>query len=68
MLPFATQPRRCVDCIADLPQSNDRARYIGGYLGFAIGFVVMTMCRSLLNLYSAWGASRQVHRCSRYMT
>jgi hypothetical protein len=45
---------------AGQPQSNDRARYIGGYFGFAIGFVVMTMCRSLLNLYSAWRASRAV--------
>jgi ABC-type multidrug transport system fused ATPase/permease subunit len=46
------------------PQSNDRARYIGGYFGFAIGFVVMTMCRSILNLYSAWRASRAVHQNS----
>ena len=45
---------------AGQPQSNDRARYIGGYFGFAIGFVVMTMCRSILNLYSAWRASREV--------
>ncbi len=51
----------CGRCLcAGRPQSNDRARYIGGYFGFAIGFVVMTMCRSILNLYSAWRASRAV--------
>lgn len=36
----------------------------GGYLGFAIAFVVMTAARSILNLYSAWGASRAIHASS----
>lgn len=48
----------------NLPESNDRARYIGGYFGFTIAFVLMTTGRSCLNLYSAWGASRKVHRQS----
>ena len=36
----------------------------GGYLGFAVAFVVMTAGRSILNLYSAWGASRSIHASS----
>lgn len=48
----------------NLPYSNNRTRYIGGYFGFAIAFVIMTMSRALLNLYSAWGASGVIHRRS----
>lgn len=49
---------------AGLEYNNPRARYIGGYLGFAIAFVILTMLRALLNLYSAWGASGKIYRQS----
>lgn len=51
-------------CVAGLSYNNPRAKYIGGYLGFAIAFVILTMLRALLNLYSAWGASGKIYRQS----
>ena len=39
----------------------DRYSYVGGYLGFAFGFVVLTSTRSFLNLMSALFASKVIH-------
>ena len=39
----------------------NRYTYVGGYLGFAFGFIVLTSLRSLMNLLSALGASRIIH-------
>jgi ABC-type multidrug transport system fused ATPase/permease subunit len=38
-----------------------RMEYVGGYLGFALGFVLLTCVRSLCNLLSALRASRLIH-------
>lgn len=40
--------------------NSQRTKYIGGYFGFAIGFSILTLCRSIINLTFAIGASRQV--------
>ena len=34
--------------------------YIGGYFGFAVGFSLLTVFRSMINLYFSIGASRKV--------
>ena len=39
----------------------DRYSYVGGYLGFAFGFVALTSTRSLMNLLSALHASKVIH-------
>ncbi|KAL4852933.1 Multidrug resistance-associated protein 1 [Chlorella vulgaris] len=45
-------------------QPIDRITYIGGYLGFALGFTLLTVMRSASNLLSALRASRVIHhRC-----
>ncbi len=41
--------------------SFDRYAYVGGYLGFAFGFVFLTSMRSLMNLLSALHASKVIH-------
>ncbi|KAL4457987.1 hypothetical protein ABPG75_012852 [Micractinium tetrahymenae] len=41
--------------------SVDRIHYIGGYLGLALGFTALTVCRSASNLLSALRASRVIH-------
>jgi len=60
----ASEGRRQISEELGLEYNNPRARYIGGYLGFAIAFVILTMLRALLNLYSAWGASGKIYRQS----
>ena len=42
-------------------ESFDRYKYVGGYLGFAFGFVFLTSMRSLMNLLSALHASKVIH-------
>lgn len=42
-------------------QSFNRNSYIGGYLGFAFGFVILTGIRSWSNLVSALHASKGIH-------
>lgn len=44
--------------------SVDRTTYIGGYLGFALGFTLLTVIRSASNLLSALRASRIIHHNS----
>lgn len=39
----------------------DRYSYVGGYLGFAFGFILLTSLRSLMNLLSALHASKIIH-------
>lgn len=39
----------------------NRYAYVGGYLGFAFGFVFLTSMRSLMNLLSALHASKVIH-------
>ena len=41
--------------------SLNRAQYIGGYVGFALGFACLTFIRSMTNLLSALRASRLLH-------
>ena len=42
-------------------ESFDRYAYVGGYLGFAFGFVALTSMRSMMNLLSALHASKVIH-------
>ena len=42
-------------------ESFDRYTYVGGYLGFAFGFVALTSARSMMNLLSALHASKVIH-------
>ena len=39
----------------------NRYAYVGGYLGFALGFTLLTTTRAFLNLMSALRASRLIH-------
>lgn len=41
--------------------SYNRMVYVGGYLGFALGYVLLTAMRSLMNLLSSLRASRVIH-------
>lgn len=41
--------------------SYNRMVYVGGYLGFALGYVLLTAMRSLMNLISSLRASRVIH-------
>lgn len=43
------------------PYNLDRGAYIGGYLGLAFGFVLLTAIRAYTNLMSALQASRIIH-------
>lgn len=44
------------------PESDfNRYSYVGGYLGFAFGFVALTSIRSFMNLMSALHASKVIH-------
>ncbi|KAK9823870.1 hypothetical protein WJX72_006059 [[Myrmecia] bisecta] len=47
-----------------LPASNPGTRYLAGYLGFAVAYVVLTCIRALTNLLSGLRASRKVHSAS----
>ena len=49
---------------ADPTSPVDRGLYIGGYLGFAFGFTLLTCVRSAMNLLSALRASRIIHKKS----
>ena len=49
---------------AGIPISNPRYTYLGGYLGFAVAYVVLVCLRSITNLTSGWRASKRVHHNS----
>lgn len=46
------------------PSSINRGRYLGGYFGFAMAFVLFTFLRSLNNLTASLRASKLVHHDS----
>lgn len=57
----AAESKASVGRSIGVPQEFDRWNYMGGYLGFALGFTLLTACRSYMNLMSALRASRLVH-------
>lgn len=46
---------------AGLDSNFNRYTYVGGYVGLALGFVILTGLRSFINLLSALRASRIIH-------
>lgn len=44
--------------------SDPRGRYLGGYIGFGLGYVCLVAVRSIINLLAGWQASRRIHHAS----
>ncbi len=44
--------------------SDPRGKYLGGYIGFGLGYVVLVSIRSIINLLAGWQASRRIHHAS----
>ena len=44
--------------------ANPRVRYLGGYIGFGLGYVLLVAVRSIINLLAGWKASRTIHHAS----
>lgn len=44
--------------------SDPRGKYLGGYIGFGLGYVVLVSIRSIINLMAGWQASRRIHHAS----
>ena len=44
--------------------ANPRGRYLGGYIGFGLGYVLLVAVRSIINLLAGWKASRTIHHAS----
>ena len=49
---------------AGLRVSDPRGKYLGGYIGFGLGYVVLVSIRSIINLLAGWQASRRIHHAS----
>lgn len=47
-----------------IPSDFSRISYIGGYLGFAFGYVILVTLRTIANLASSLTASRLIHERS----
>ncbi|DBB06529.1 TPA: hypothetical protein ACH3X1_012074 [Trebouxia sp. C0004] len=53
-----------IEANAGLRVSNPRGKYLGGYIGFGLGYVVLVSIRSIINLLAGWQASRRIHHAS----
>ena len=53
-----------VSASAGLRVSDPRGKYLGGYIGFGLGYVVLVSIRSIINLLAGWQASRRIHHAS----
>jgi len=53
-----------VEASIDPDAEVDRWQFIGGYIGLALGFTLLTTLRALMNLLSALRASRLIHHRS----
>ncbi len=53
-----------VPATAGLRVSDPRGKYLGGYIGFGLGYVVLVSIRSIINLLAGWQASRRIHHAS----
>ena len=61
---YAIIPKGCGLVTAGLGVSDPRGRYLGGYIGFGLGYVVLVSIRSIINLLAGWQASRRIHHAS----
>ncbi|KAL3154179.1 hypothetical protein ABBQ32_013696 [Trebouxia sp. C0010 RCD-2024] len=43
---------------------DPRGQYLGGYIGFGLGYVCLVAVRSIINLLAGWQASRRIHHAS----
>ncbi|KAL0031798.1 hypothetical protein WJX79_007928 [Trebouxia sp. C0005] len=53
-----------IEADAGLRVSDPRGKYLGGYIGFGLGYVVLVSIRSIINLLAGWQASRRIHHAS----
>ena len=44
--------------------ADPRGKYLGGYIGFGLGYVCLVAIRSIINLLAGWQASRRIHHAS----